>query len=72
MDIKLDRKLFFKIYITVLATLSVVLHLKDGPGEDIARSRFSYQSGQGSDFLGGFASAFYASIPNLFLNGGNS
>lgn len=67
MDIKLDRKLFFKIYIIVLATLSVLLHLRDNPGEDIARSRSSYQSGQGSDFLGGFASVFYASIPNLFF-----
>jgi hypothetical protein len=67
MDLKLGRKVHFRIYSIVLVTLSSGLHLKDGPGEDIARSRSTFQSGQGSDFLGGFASIFYSSIPNLFF-----
>jgi hypothetical protein len=63
----LGRQKLFKILILSLSFVSILLNLGDGPGEDIERARLDYLSGQGSDFLGGYASVFYASLPNLFF-----
>jgi hypothetical protein len=61
------REKHLKILILSLAFVSILLKLGDAPGEDIGRARLDYLSGQGSDFLGGYASVFYASLPNLFF-----
>jgi hypothetical protein len=61
------REKLFKILILSLSFVSILLNLGNAPGEDIERARLDYLSGQGSDFLGGYASVFYASLPNLFF-----
>ena len=61
------REKSFKILILSLSFVSIFLNLGDAPGEDIEGARLEYLSGQGSDFLGGYASVFYASLPNLFF-----
>jgi hypothetical protein len=62
-----EREKHFKILILSLSFVSILLNLGDAPGEDIESARLGYLSGQGSDFLGGYASVFYASLPNLFF-----
>ena len=68
MPIKLAQSTLYKIVIVALTALTSGLNLDDGPGEDVAHSRLNYEAGRGSNFLGGFASTFYAMLPNLYLD----